>query len=283
MPASPVSDAPLAETLSRVAAVDVGEIELSARLGVPDGPGWVMVSRLASDDDLLEELLGRIGNTYGTGNRSVTGTFLLRSYLWRVLTTAVATFLLDRRVPDLAPQNVALSFGENGYASGLALRERRFAALSSDPAAGHLDATVLSSSEDLLVWGRRGLEDHLPPLFDALRRSRPRRGRRAMWGTAVDVCAEAFMYVGGWLGCQHEALGYAESMLSGGSPLSGPANYFTLEYGGGFELTRVRNACCLYYKVADSTCFTCPRTSNEERLRRLAGEPQGVIGREVER
>jgi hypothetical protein len=93
-----------------------------------------------------------------------------------------------------------------------------------------------------------------------------------MWGTAVDVICEAFMYVGGGLGRQQEALGYAESMLSGNSPLSGPTNYVTLEYDGGAKTTRVRNACCLYYKLGDGACFTCPRTSDEERIERLAEE-----------
>jgi hypothetical protein len=267
--------APLAETLSRVAVVEVGdgEIDLSARLGIPDEPGWVMVSELASDGDLLDELLGRIGRKYETNNRSITATFLLKGCLWRILTPAVAAFLFDRRMPDLSAQNVALSFGENGYASGLALRERRFAALPTDPAAGHPDAVVLSSEKELLGWGQKRLaEDYLPPLFDALRRSRPRRGRRAMWGTAVDVICEAFIYVGAWLERQQEALGYAESMLSGDSPLSGPTNYYVLEHDGGSETTRVRNTCCLYYKIGDGACFTCPRTPNEERLQRLRKE-----------
>jgi ferric iron reductase protein FhuF len=264
-------DAPLAETLSRIATVEVDEIDLSAGIGVPDDPAWVEVSRLASDSDLLDELLGRIGQEYETSDRLVTVTFLLRGCLWRVLTPAVAAFLLDRRLPDLSAQNVALSFDQDGYTSGLVLREGRYAALPTDPAAGHPDAVVLSSDEEVLAWGQNRLaEHHLLSLFDALRCSRPRRGKRALWGTAVDVICEAFMYVGRWLGRQQEALEYAESMLSGDSPLSGPTNYFTLEYGGGSELTRVRNTCCLYYKLGDGTCFTCPRTSDEERIRRLA-------------
>lgn len=264
--------APLVDTLSRVAVVELGDskIDLSARLGIPDEPGWVMVSELTSDGDLLDELLGRIGQKYETNNRSITGTFLLKDCLWRILTPAVAAFLLERRMPDLSAQNVALSFDEGGYASGLALREGRFAALPPDPVAGHPDAVVLSSEEELLAWWRDRLaEDHLPPLFDALRRSRSRRGRRALWGTAVDVICEAFMYVGGWFGRQQEALGYAESVLSRDSPLSGPSNYFTLEYDGNSEITRVRNTCCLYYRIGDGTCFTCPRTSNEERITRM--------------
>jgi hypothetical protein len=195
---------------------------------------------------------------------------LLKNCLWRALTPAVGAFLLDRRLPDLSAQNLALSFDQNGYPLGLVLREGRFAALPTDPAAGHPDAVVLSSDRELLTWGQNRLAEHnLPPLFDALRRSRPRRGKRALWGTAVDVICEAFMYVGGWLGCQQEALGYAEIMLSGDTPLSGPTNYFTLQYGGGSELTRVRNTCCLYYKLGDGACSTCPRTTHEERLWRM--------------
>jgi hypothetical protein len=87
-----------------------------------------------------------------------------------------------------------------------------------------------------------------------------------MWGVAADVIADAFLFVGGWLGCQEEGLRYGEAALSGPSPLSGQTNYRVLEYDGGSGVTRTRNTCCLYYKVGESACSTCPRTTDGERL-----------------
>ncbi len=264
--------APLAATIGRVSAVEIGdgEIDLSARLGVPDEPGWVTVADLAEDQELLGEVLSRIGREYGTTDLAYRGTTLLRDCLWRVLAPTVVALLTERRLPDLRVENVALRFDESGFAEGMAFVGSSFASLPHDRDAGHPDAVVLSSEDDLLAWLREALaETHLPALIPALRGLRVRRGTRVLWRAAVDVCAETFMFVGQELGCEAEACALAERLLAGPSPLSGPTGYFVLEHDGGSEMTRVRNTCCLYYKVGDSTCFTCPRTSNEERLRRL--------------
>ncbi len=265
---------PLAETLERVSVLEIGGTNLSARLGVPDEPGWVTTAELAADGGLLDELLDRVGRAYKTDDRAVMGTLFLRGYLWRILISAVAAFLIDRRLPGLGPENVALHFDENGRAAGLAFVERSFAALPADRDAVHSDARVFATEDALLAWLRDQLEGHLTNHISSLRSLRVRRGTRVLWGAAVDVCAEAFMFVGRELRREGEACSLGGRLLAGPSPLSGPTNYFVLEYDGRSELTRVRNTCCLYYKVGDGACFTCPRISNEERLRRLAEEHQ---------
>jgi hypothetical protein len=254
--------------LARLSKVELDyAIDLSARIGAPEGPGWIPVAGLASDDALLEEILA---GGYGAEDRAYAGTALVRGTLWRLLTSTVAAFLTERRVPDLAARNVYLRFGESGFAEGLAFASPAFAALPDDPASSHPDALVLSAEEALLGWMiARLADDHLPPLFEALRRRGLRRGRRAMWGVSADAVADAFLFVGGWLGHREEGMRYGETALAGPSPLSRPANYRVLEYDGGSEITRTRNTCCLYYKVGDGACFTCPRLADEERIRRL--------------
>lgn len=260
---------PLAATLDRIADAG-GGIDLSAHLGVPDGPAWITVADLVEDRNLLEELMSRIERGCGAQNRAYAGTALLRGYLWRVLVPAVAALLTERRLPDLRAPNVALRFGESGFAEDLAFVGPRFAALPDDPGAWHPDAAVLPSEDGLLDWMSAALaETHLPALIPTLRGLHVRRGRRALWGVAADVCAEAFLYVGQGTGREAEALGLGERLLSG-APFSAPTNYYLFEHDGGSQMTRVRNTCCLYYKVADGACFTCPRTTHEERLRRMA-------------
>ena len=262
---------PLAATLGRFpVSGDVG-LDLSARTGRPDEPGWITAADLIGDRSLLEELLSRIERGCGPGERAYAGTSLLRSYLWRILTPAVAVFLLERRLPDLRAENVALRFGETGFAEGLTFSAPRFLALPGDPEAEHPDAEVLPSEKDLLVHMRDALaQTHLPALIPALRDLRVRRGGRTLWRAGADVCAEAFMFVGEELGLQEEACAHAETVLSGDSPLSAPTNFFVLEQDGRPKTTRVRNTCCLYYRVGDGACFTCPRTTNEERIARRA-------------
>jgi hypothetical protein len=266
-----VAAGPLAATFGRLPAPGDGGLDLSARIGRPDGPGWITAAGLICDHGLLEELLSRIERGCGAGERAYAGTSMLRSYLWRILTPAVAVFLLERRLPDLRAENVALRFGETGFAEGLAFPAPRFLALPGDPEAGHPDAEVLPSEEDLLARMRETFaQTHLPALIPALRDLRVRRERRALWRAGADVCAEAFMFVGEKLGLQKGACAHAETMLSGDSPLSGPTNFFVLEQDGRPKTTRVRNTCCLYCRVGDGACFTCPRTTNAERIERRA-------------
>lgn len=263
------SSAPLSETFSRVAATELVGVE-AVRLGVPVEPGWVTSAELASDGELIEELLRRLGREYGSNDRAALGTLFLRGYLWRLLVPIVSAFLIDRRMSDPGQENVALNFDRCGVAAGLAFASERFVTLPDDPAAEHPDAQVFAFEDELLVYLRDRLAAGLPDFFAALRRVRPRRSVQALWGVAADVCAEAFMHAGQALGREDEARAFAEFMLGGPSPLSGSTNYVLLEHDGFSMLTRVRNTCCLYYKVGEAPCFTCPRTTNEERVERLA-------------
>ncbi len=271
---------PLAATLERLATMKVEdeEVQLSARLGLPDGPGWVTVEGLAKNPALLEDLLARLGREYEMEYRPFTGTTLLRDYLWRSLSTAVAALLTERRLPDLRTSNVALRFDGSGFVEGLAFLEPRFFALPDDPEAAHPDAAVVPS-EDALLGELRGTlsETHLPAVVPALRGLRVRRGTRALQRAVSDVCAEALMFVGRDLGREDEGCALAESLLSAPSPLQAPANYYVLEYPGGTERTRIRHTCCLYYKVGDGCCFTCPRKTDEERVRQLTEDEQSEV------
>lgn len=264
--------APLSGTLGRVLATltEGSGMDVSARLGHPEEPGWVTAADLYGDPDLLGAVLDRAGREHGPGNRAYTGTSVLRDCLWRTLVPAVGALLMERRLPDLRATNVGLRFGEAGFTEGLAFAAPRFFALPDDPEAGHPDAVVLPSEGCLLGEIRQALsETHLDVLVPALRGLRVRRGTRVLWRAAADVCAEAFVFVGRGLGREAEGVGLAERTLGGTSRISAPVNYRVLRYPGGSEATRVRNTCCLYYRVAGLTCFTCPRKTDEERVRQL--------------
>ncbi len=166
-----LSDAPLTATLGRlsVAGGEGLKVPLSARAGVPDEPGWTLAADLFDAPDLLGEFMVRVGRGYGTDDRPVVGTMLLRSYLWRILAPAVAAFLAERRLPDLHAGNVALRYDERG-ALDLAFAGSCLAALPSDPAAGYPDVVVVPSEDDLLAQMRDALaESHLSALIPALR------------------------------------------------------------------------------------------------------------------
>lgn len=271
--------APIARTLDRVSTAGDGGMDLSSRVRVPDEPGWVRVDELAADRSLLADIMDRIGRGYGEDGRPFTGTSLLRGYLWRMLTPAVAALLLERRMPDLRAGSVALRFGGGGFVEDVAFTGERFAVLPQDPDASHPAATVLPSERELLYALRDTLaETHLAVLTPALRDSGVRRGSRALRQVFADSCVQAFVFVARYLGREAEGVELAGAFLAGPSPLSVPLNYRVLEYPGGSEATCVRNACCLYYKTGNGTCFTCPRKTDEERVRDLLARKNGSGG-----
>ncbi len=258
---------PLAETLSRAAAVEVGGKRLAVGFGPPDGSSdglpvgsvWATPADLSSDADLLDGLLARSAAGYGTADPAVATSLFLKGYLWRLLSPAVAAFLLDRRLLDLGPKGVVFRFDEEGNAAEASFLSPGFAALPGDPEAGHPEARVVPSEDDLLGLMRGVLAgEHLPDLFAALR-PRARRGRAALWGMAVDACADAFAYVGRELGREDEARARAVRLLSGPAPLCGPTNYFAPEHAPDSGAPRARNVCCLHYKLGGSPCASCPR------------------------
>jgi hypothetical protein len=251
-------------------------MDLSSRTRVPDEPCWVRVDELAADVSLLADIMDRIGQAYGEGGRPFTGTSLLRGYLWRMLTPAAAAVLLERRLPDLRAEHVNLHFGGDGSVEEVAFVGECCAVLPQDTDAAHPAATVLPSEREILFTLRDALaETHLAALAPALRGLGVRRGSRTLRQVFADSCAEAFMFVGRHLGRGAEGVGLAEMLLAGPSPLSAPVNYRMLEYPGGTEATRVRNACCLYYKTGNGACFTCPRKTDEERVRDLLARTDG--------
>ena len=159
-----VSVAPIAWTLDRVSAAGGGGVDLSSRTRVPDEPGWVRVDELAADGGLLADLMNRIGRAYGESGRPFTGTSLLRGYLWRMLTPAAAAFLLERRLPDLRAESVALCFGGGGSVEDVAFAGKGFVVLPQDPDAAHPAATVLPSEKEVLFsLGEALAETHLAP------------------------------------------------------------------------------------------------------------------------
>lgn len=263
---------PLAASLGRIPA----GMAFPVRLGVTDEPGWVTAGDLVGDAGLLEDLMSRAAREFGVDDRTYAGTSLLRGCLWRLLCPIAAVLLAERRMPDPGARNVALRFGGGGFAEDLAFAGSRLFVLPEDPEADHPDAEMVGSEEEMLGRMRETLSgEYLADLVPALRGLGVRRGTRALRRVAADVCADAFMSVGRDLGREAEGIRLAERLLSGSSPLSAPLNHRVLAYPGGSEATRVRNACCLYYKTGNGTCFTCPRKTDEERIRELAGRSQG--------
>lgn len=260
---------PLAETLVRCAALGLAHPRPSARVGPAPGPGWVACgdASLAAELDALLTLAER---SAGTHDRRVSATFALEAYAWALVMPALVAYLAERRIPDVAADNVALRFDADGEGAEVSYVTARFAALRGDGGAGVPEAIIVRDETALLAWFRRRLtHGHLDAVIEHLA---PRSGRttRALWASVEDVCSGVFGMYGDELGCGDWARGQADVLLGVEAPLSGRARYRELRWSGGTDVIRERNGCCQSLRRGSDarSCLTCTRTSQAERVRR---------------
>ncbi|GAA2097462.1 (2Fe-2S)-binding protein [Streptomyces albiaxialis] len=272
---APALATPLPRTYGRIIATCEA---LDARLvpahpeGRPDG------AALARDEDALDAWIeaeaARIRNRHGHEPRlDVAASRTLHTYLWSVGLLIAGPWYLERRVPRLAPHEVALDLDPAADVFEIA-PGTDFACLPDDPAAAAPGARVVAHEEALRAELRSAVADHVRPLLTAVA-PRVRRRSRALWGMASDDLVSAIWHVGRVLGRERHAAEEATRVLpSPVPPFPGGAAFRDLPgTRDRAHLTRTRLGCCMYYTLAAAeACVTCPRTCDTERLRRLEDE-----------
>ncbi|MBD0690575.1 (2Fe-2S)-binding protein [Streptomyces sp. CBMA123] len=234
--------------------------------------GWYSGARIATDERALAAVLAgqdaRIAAGHGRAPRPhVTASRLLHHYAWSACLLIAGPWHLARRVPAIDPADLWL----HAPTGDLALRPRGCVTHPGD--------------DELRAELRAAVVAHLEPVLAAFA-GPTRRRDRALWGMVTDDLASAVWYLGRMLdaavggdsgagGAEGEAAAVAAAgaLLPGGTqPLPGAADFRRLRTPDGREHhTRTRLGCCLYYAVepAAVACLTCPRTGDEERLRRF--------------
>ncbi|MFF2349567.1 (2Fe-2S)-binding protein [Kitasatospora sp. NPDC058115] len=249
---------------------------LRVRLLAADEPaparaqGWYSATELAGEPEALARALAGeaariapLAAVHGTAPRPhVTASRLLHHYLWSVCVLIAGPWWRARRVPSINGADLWL----HAPTGDLALRP---------------GACVTRPGEDeLRAELRAAVVAHVEPLVTAFA-APTRRGTRALWGMVTDDLAAAIWYLGKQLdarapapgtGREAAAVEAAGAVLPGRTdPLPGAASFRRLRgEDGRTHHTRTRLGCCLYYAVEPArACLTCPRTGDEERLRRL--------------
>jgi len=264
----------LASTLTRASRAVP---EFSATVGELE-PGWFPTDDLADPESgRLADALARLAADYPGADIRTQGALFINQYAWYLSGAAAIAFLLEKRVPDFALNNVALRYntvtweedGESGEYERLEVRflSGRFAALPDDPAAGQDDVTVVPDAAALREWFRLRVEAHMQPIVERAQMA-SRLSRGALWRIVADSCSQAFLYTGKQVGeaAQAEREGLAFVKVAG-SPLNNPQlHYLTLTHAGYSETFRVRGGCCRYYTLPDGHyCTPCVLRDPEAR------------------
>jgi len=273
-----VTASPVADAYARLTEVFPGlraEVLVDGE-SAPGGPGWVGAHELAAGGDALDAFLAfdeeQVRRDYGQeGRPDVIASFGLHRYAWPACLLVTVPWFLHRRVPRVPVEDVSFQ-----RALGhLTLRVREFACLPDDPAAVLPGARVVADEAALRAEVLDAVAEHLGPVLEGFR-PRMRRGKRALWGMATDEIVEGLWYVAHLLGEEQRAMRELEALLPGTTkPYVGTAGFRELTGPNGESLpTRDRASCCLFYTLRpEDTCVTCPRTCDEERVRKLTPAP----------
>ncbi len=260
---------PLAETLSHLPEAYDGSGEPSVRLGPPSGHGvWFSAhGLLGRQSGLIDDALAEIAEAFNAEARDVQAAYFFGAYAWYILGAALTPYLIAKRVPDISPANVWATT-TSGRVSRIALRHGRFACLPNDPAADHLDATVIADGDALLTHCRTEIETHLGALIGMMRVRRIPLGPRAMWAMVSDYVVEIAI---GMLGPAATDDSLAEIIgplvRTEGSPLKARSWFYRVEGDRQAAYFSDRNGCCLTYKVPGTEkCGSCPLRPKAERI-----------------
>ncbi|MFD3513768.1 (2Fe-2S)-binding protein [Streptomyces sp. NPDC058657] len=269
---------PVAEAYARLHEVFPGLVVREPADGgcVPRGGGWVGADELAAGGPALDAFLAwddaQVLRDYKQRARpDVIASFALHRYAWPACLLVTVPWFLHRRVPRVPVADVAFQRARGR----MAVRVKDFACLPDDPAAALPGARVVADEEALRAEVRDALAEHLEPVLAGFG-PRMRRRSHALWGMATDEIVEGLWYVAHLLGEEQRAMTELELLLPGATaPYRASAGFRELTGPNGEKLpTRDRAACCFFYTLRpEDTCVTCPRTCDEDRVRKLLAEP----------
>ncbi|MFF7589893.1 (2Fe-2S)-binding protein [Kitasatospora purpeofusca] len=257
------------------------------------GRGWLAGADLVARPAALRELISHDARQglarYGRPLRpDVAAGIGLHRFVWPVALLFTLPWFLERRVPLLAPADIAL----RRRTGELTVRPGTFLCLPDDPAApgGAVLPTAVPApppgaravpDEAALAAGlRSALAEFLTPVLDAFR-PEVRRGPRTLWAMATDAVVEGLWYAGGLLGEEERARTELAALFapgtSGASGPTGPrvarpapecapftpgAGFTAPASGGTGRSDRCRASCCLVYTArAEAMCAGCPRVA----------------------
>ena len=181
---------PLVESMRRAGAVnDLFNLPVRDR----DQEGWIEATSLfQGDDQRLRDLVITYGlDRWGTDDRHLAGSGFIVAYLTRLTYPLISQYMLERRVPNVALENLA--FRRNGQRIiGTALNGLSFAALPGDPASGHPDAEIVTDAAALYARLKKWLFDsNFELVIPSLRRA-ARASLKVSWNAVASSCAQVF-------------------------------------------------------------------------------------------
>ena len=194
-----------------------------------------------------------------------------------VASVALAAWLRERRLPDLAPGTTAYAFTSYAYPETMICCSARFWALPGDPDAGHPDAIVVADATGLLRALRSSLFTHIDPVLRAMRSRGARISLATMRRSAIECCVMVLGQLCEQDGRLAELPELTARIFAGGgagNPLflrRLPVVITNPTRTGRPHVDLKVTTCCLRFRIpGGEPCPACPNQPDREREARLA-------------
>jgi hypothetical protein len=259
---------------------------LQAEVGRQAGEGWCQpLAYFAPGSPQMAEASTACRRKLASATPQMVASSLLQNYQWLVIGCAIGCFLLDRRVPDLAVDQLQVLFAHGADAGPddsteepvrVAFASTRFAVLPGDAAAHHPDAWIVPDEAALRAHLRTSLEAHFAPILQRLHACFG-AGERGLWLNVADRSASSLI----WLMQELDpAVGIVPIRQELDPLLRNPVSPLYTTKVGVFALAledkthcfHERATCCYWYRTEGGDyCSTCPRRKKEDRNAQLLG------------
>lgn len=254
------SEPPLAATIRR-ATEQYRDLEMSFG-PLPDG--WWRASDVILNPEAVSDLLDQVCAIYQIDDRQVAASCLVLGYFWYPMAAAVACYLLEQRVPNLAPDAIAMR-----SQGGVTFLSPSCWVLPDDPAVGEPDVCVAADRDELRRRLVEPFEVHATRLFPTLRAVAP-YGIPAMRANYFDRLASVVLWLAELFGDDDLARHEVPAMVALLNPKS-RTGLVEIEHAGRRRIFLQRGGCCLIYRIpSGEKCATCrlrPAAEREALLR----------------
>lgn len=266
----------LADTLARLRAADheLCRLDVTSRR---EGE-WI---------DFATLLDGGLDAVFAAGNRSEPrrrdhlGASVAAALVEALLSAALPPLLLERRLPDVRPANVAARLHpEHLWFEAVALHAARCLGIPSDPGVAEPELEVVDDLGGLHRALAAALVEAGTTWFPAVRARAP-FGRRGMWGQLADEVHGVALWTARSLGLDPaaawgEAAAIVDLVAASEPELRVRPRPFPVRSSAGDALWQVKGTCCLWYTTCaegerddTSYCTACPLIDDAGRHERL--------------
>lgn len=241
----------------------------SVEIGQPQGPGWIAGDELRdATGGPFNALLLRIGErTTTTDRRTIAASFAVR-FGW-ASAVAIAPYLRQRCVPDIALGNISFKFRPSTFFERSAIHRPRGVVVDGDARATDSTVTTVANDADLLRALREALAAQGGPVVDALHRWSG-FAKRGTWGMLTSSWASHLTGLGETPDDQRPLLPIIDRFFAGTDVVAAMRpRMHAVTCGSATHLFQRRASCCRWYLLPQGElCASCPLVSREDRVQR---------------